>query len=255
MAEWRNTWSSLSGEGAFAVIEDELISARKKRIDEENERQVMAECMRLIDNVWICTAENVRNWRGYLSRAEIEIKKALGAGRLTDKSAASVRREIAKVGKWIVGVVDNRSHCNLEFLGRRIPSVDHAPANRVTFVLTNGIPNGAAITASGYEPIAVRAERFDGTTLRIMPRDLRKVHGNSELVVPPLEEGVLCFIDGVPYGSGIAMVRSGRHELVYRNAALGHDGIKRYSDQMTIIESVEGQRLSVTPPGNWTESV
>ena len=255
MAEWRNTWSSLSGEGAFAVIEDELISARKKRIDEENERQVMAECMRLIDNVWICTVENVRNWRGYLSRAEIEIKKALGAGRLTDKSAESVRREIAKVGKWIVGVVDNRSHCNLEFLGRRIPSVDHAPANRVTFVLTNGIPNGAAITASGYEPIAVRAERFDGTTLRIMPRDLRKVQGNSELVVPPLEEGVLCFIDGVPYGSGIAMVRSGRHELVYRNAALGHDGIKRYSDQMTIIESVEGQRLSVAPPGNWTESV
>lgn len=254
-ADWRIKWAkSLANVSAFAELEKSLNDARDRRIAKDNEKQVLKDCRELFESIHTTTtSDNVSKWRDCLTRAENLVRRALGEQRIGYSNARTLRDEISKVRQWTVGVVENKSHETLEFLGKKIPPVDD-PLNCVTFVFTNGFPAEAAITVPGHESIRLSRDRFDAKRFIVMPRDLRRTVGSAELEIPSLAKGVVCLVDGVPYGSGVAKIRAGRHTCTYRNTAMVADGVRTFRDQEQIVDVAEGSRSKLRGPSAWIET-
>ena len=248
-AEWGRKWGDLASTVAFKSMNAEIRAAQEEKGKSEHERAVVDECRALFDNVWTTTADNVRNWRDYLDRATIEVKKAFRTGRLSAKGRDGLEREIADMRKWAVGVIDNKTHETLSFMGRKVKPIDET-----LFVLTNGVPEYAAITCEGYEPIRVTATRFDARTFVVMNSDLVRSVGTSQIEVPKLPGGILCFVDGMLCGSGTVKVSPGKHECIYRNEQSSVGGVRDFLDQKNVVQVSESSRVALEPPGEWVES-
>ena len=249
-AIWQNEWGKYGAEPFFRKCRERIDKAAAERSLAESGRAVKAECERWLANIWSATADNVRNWRTNLDRAGLELKKAVGEGRISGKDAEDMRARIETCRGWAVGVVDNKTHLPLTFAGRSI-----APVSSATVVFTNGVPDGLAVTSEGYEPFRVREWDFDSNVTVIMPKSLRESVGGAKARVPRFPDGVICLVDGVECSPGIVEVRPGSHHVVWRSTKETYPGVRDYRDQDMLFVATKNEVAEVPGPSPiWTRS-
>jgi len=249
-AVWQNEWGRHSSEEFYARCRRMIDEAAAARTLADSGRAVAAECGRWLDNIWTVTSRDVRNWRSNIDRAELELKRAVGEGRISEKAAAEVRAGIDARRRWAVGVIDNKTHRTVEFGGKAI-----GPVSSAAVVFTNGVPEGVAVTSDGCEPYRVRESDFDSKVTVVMPKNLVERTGGAKARIPPCEDGVVCLVDGVERRPGVVDVRPGRHHVVWRRTLETYPGTRDYSDQGAAFDVAAGGTADVPPPSReWASS-
>ena len=249
-AGWQNKWARYQKEPFYVECQSNIAEAEKERSLLESGRAVAAECDRWLANIPNVNERNVKNWRDNLDRASLELKMALGGGRISEKAAEPIRRRIDECRGWAVGVIDNKTHRTVEFGGSVI-----GPVSVGTVVFTNGVPQGVAVTSEGCEPFRVREDAFDGRTTIVMPKDMVERRGGIKVRVPDPGPGVTCLLDGVLCAPGIVELRQGRHHMVYRNGQETYPGVPDFKEQSFSFDAYGNAVVDVPPPdGNWSRS-
>ena len=250
-AVWETNWERYRNERFHIKAVREMDEARIDRSLLESGRAVAAECDRWLANIGTVTAENVRNWRTNIERAQNELRQAIGKKKISAKSASVVQSRIDACGRWTVGVIDNKTHETLDFCGTKIESVSSRAV-----IFKDGMPDGAALVCAGYEPIRVREDRFESQAFLVLPRDLKETRGTTLAKVPLLPAGILCYVDGVETKPGEVKLRKGRHHAVYRNEKETYGGIRDFKDQdVTFMTEDDGVADIPGPSSTWTRSV
>ena len=247
-AVWQSEWGKFRDMSFFTEATAVIDAAIAERELVESGRAVAAECGKWLDNIASTSASNVKNWRGNIDRAELELKNALLARRISQKAADVVRRRIDACRTWSVGVIDNKTHRTVEFCGRSIP-----PISCGTFVFTNGVPEGAAVTSEGCDPFRVKEDGFDSEVVVVMRLEERK--GGAQARIPPLGDDVSCLVDGVERHPGTVELRQGRHRVVYRRRKETYPGVRDFCDQETAFSTSPAGVVDVPPPSSdWKPS-
>jgi len=247
-AVWQNDWGRYRNEKFFRDAVARIAKAARDRDVRESGRTVAAECGKWLDNISKVTSRDVGNWRGNLDHAEMELRRAVSEGRISEKAAAEVGSRIAACRKWSVGVIDNKTYRTVEFCGRKIP-----PVSSGTFVFTNGVPEGIAVTSEGCEPLRVKEDRFDSNTFIVMR--MNECKGGTKARVPAFGNDVSCLVDGVEQRPGVVELRQGRHRVVYRHKRETYPGVRDFKDQECVFETNASAIADVPPPSNeWVPS-
>ena len=247
-AVWQSNWGKFRNETFFSEATAEIEEAARERALVESGHAVAAECYKWLDNIATVSSHNVKNWRGNVERAELELKIALSEGRISRKAAEVVRRRIDACRAWTVGVIDNKTYRTVEFGGQVI-----GPVSCGTVIFTNGVPDGVAVTSEGCEPYRVREDRFDSEVVIVMHLEERK--GGTKARVPGCGEGVACLIDGVECRPGLVELRQGKHRVVYRNRKETYPGVRDFSDQELSFTTLPSSVVDVpSPSSTWTVS-
>ena len=247
-AVWQNNWGRYRDEQFFKDGAARIAKAAQDRDVRESERAVAAECGKWLDNIPKVTSRDVKNWRGNIDRAEMELRRAVSEGRMSEKTAAEMRLRIAACRKWTVGVIDNKTYRTVEFCGRKIP-----PVSSGTFVFTNGVPEGIAVTSEGCEPLRVKEDRFDSNAFIVMR--MEECKGGTKARIPALGQDVSCLVDGVEQRPGVVELRQGRHRAVYRHRRETYSGVRDFKDQECEFETDASAIAEVPPPsGEWIPS-
>lgn len=242
--------STFEREPECRQIAERIDAAKRERDLRRGESKVVYECEALFRNIWIVTAENVRNWRHEcLEKAEKNLLAADRDGRISAASKERLEREIELRGKWCVGVVRNRMHEPAVMLGETIE-----PISERTLVFTNAIPEGTVITVDGFEPRPIDFAHFDGKVIEVRPDNAVEKSGDAWIDLPQLPEGTVCLLDGVIYSGGRVKVRSGEHELVFRRLRETTPGTRDFNDIQQKVRVSKGQVASVISPKRWTEN-
>lgn len=249
-AIWQNEWGKYEKEGFFRECRDGIEKASAERTLVESSRAVEAECDRWLANIRSVTAENVRNWRTNLDRAELELKRALGEKRISEKRADAVRAKIAVCRKWAVGVIDNKTHRVVEFGGVQIQ-----PVSSSAVVFTNGVPDGVAVTSEGCDPYRVKEGVFDSNVITVMPKSLVERSGGAKARVPVFGDGMVCLVDGVERRPGVIDVRPGRRHVVWRSLRETYPGTRDFKDQNIMFDAKKSETVDIPLPSDrWTPS-
>ena len=247
-AVWQNDWGKYRDETFFKESVSRIDAAMNERALVESGRAVTAECDKWLENIANVSSHNVKNWRSNLDRATLELKRAMGERRISEKDAAAVQRRIDACRSWSVGVIDNKTHRTVEFGGKSI-----APISCGTVIFTNGVPEGVAVTSAGCEPLRVREDRFDSNTFVVLRMEERL--GGTSARIPPFGKDVTCLVDGVERKPGDVELRQGRHQVVYRHTREPYPGTKDFKDQEYVFYTASGRTTDVPPPqSRWTTS-
>ena len=243
---WSDRWRAMSDRLDRARIHARLTAACAECRRRENGRDVISRCRQRLAAIGMLSDSDVGRWRERLTLARQELDLAVAATNITRGQARTLLHELAAAERWTVGAVDNRLFVPVELLGEKVP-----PFSMKTFVFTNGLPENAVVTVNRSRSLPVARADLDGRVFSVTEQMLVRVESGCSFQVPPLPRGVVCLIDGQPFGEGEALVGPGRHTCVFRHTGMTYEGVRDFMDNTIVEEAEAGRCVELPLPTNW----
>ena len=243
---WSDRWRTMSDGLDRARIHARLAAACAECRRRESGRDVISRCRRRLAAIGMLSDSDVGRWREKLALARQELDSAVASTNITQGQARALLHELAAAERWTVGAVDNRLFVPVELLGEKVP-----PLSMKTFVFTNGLPENAAVAVNRSRPLPVSRTDLDGRVFRVTEQKLVRMDSDCSFQIPALPRGVVCLIDGQPFGEGEALVGPGRHNCVFRHTGMTYEGVRDFMDNMLVEEVEAGRCVELPLPTNW----
>lgn len=126
---------------------------------------------------------------------------------ISPEDAEKARDHIAMAKKITVFRIVNKSDLEISVGDVGLPG-----GEKRVFAFTNSVPEGLAVSCNGYDSMPLGVQH-DGQTIYITPESLAPAQ--VEVVVPVLNAGVRCLIDGSVVKSGSVRLKPGIHQCEY----------------------------------------
>lgn len=243
---WSDRWRAMSDRLDRARIHARLTVACAECRSRESGRNVISRCRQRLAEIGMLLDSDVGRWREKLALARQELDLAVASTNITQGQARALLHELAAAERWTVGSVNNRLFVPVELLGEKVP-----PMSMKTFVFTNGLPENAAVTVNRSRPLPITRADLDGRVFSVTEQKLVRTESGCSFRIPALPRGVVCLIDGQPFGEGEALVGPGRHTCVFRHTGMTYEGVRDFMDNMLVEEAEVGRCVELPLPTNW----
>ena len=224
---------------AYMKEQKEKAQAEKTRAEKVRAAAAAAKAERVQKIKDVCKAllanTPVTNRQYRLEQAQAQVDQALSDGILSLEDVASVKDEIDKKKRWIVGEVLNGCATGVSIGGKVIPA-----GARGTVKLENGIPKDYGVELPGYERLSLPVD-FDGSVFSINERNFSP---KAVAVSLPsgLETGVRCLFDGKEVVRPLQL-KPGMYSCVYQRSG--------YRDQPMTFEVEVSKDRALPSPQTW----